>query len=194
MLLIFDSQPGGMIMIYKLLQYVSYWIAEKKDGGITQVRVKIVPDALLDFRLKLAKTHKERRRVLLPEIDRGTETAIDDFKQKICAYVSYASAGGAFEQLFGKAEIRIPWIVTKRGINRINTLRQWCEDELAEQELEYAYNLFRFVLVDQVVKVDKKTGKEKQTEALDIHPYDFFLTKRVYKPFSDEQDSLLWKP
>ncbi len=163
-------------------------------GGSTQKKVKIIPDGLLDFRLQLAKAHKERRRILLPEIDRGTETFIDDFKQKICAYVHFLAPGGEFEQRCGKAEKRVPWIITKGGMNRVNTLRKWCEDELEEQGVEDAFDLFRFVLAEHVVKVDKKTGKEKITDELDIDPYDFFLTASAYKPFADELDTLLWKP
>ena len=163
-------------------------------GGTTQKKVKINPDGLLDFRLRLAKAQKERRRILLLEIDRGTETFIDEFKRKISAYVHYTAPGGAFAEKYGKAEIRIPWIVTNGGINRVITLRQWCEEELVEQGLEKASHVFRFVLVDHVVKVQTKTGKEKITDELDIHPYDFFLTKQGYMPFSDEQDTLLWRP
>jgi hypothetical protein len=53
---------------------------------------------MLDFRLKLANADKERRRILLAEVDRGTETNIEVFKQKIRAYVHYALPGGVFEE------------------------------------------------------------------------------------------------
>jgi hypothetical protein len=166
----------------------------RKDRKLIHKSEKIEPDGLLDFRLRLARAKKERRRLLFPEIDRGTETFIDVFKRKICAYVHFFTPGGPFEEQFGKAEKRVVWIVTEGGIDRIITLRQWCEDELEEQKLEYGFDYFRFVLVDKVVKVNHKTGRAKETEELDIHPVDFFLRKGGYKPFSDEQDTLLWRP
>ena len=152
------------------------------NGGITQERVKIVPDGMMDFRLKLANADKERRRIILPEIDRGTETNIEEFKRKIRAYVYYSYPGGAFEEMFGKANKRVVWIVTKGGENRMNTIRKWCEDELMEQELEHEFNLFRFVTVDQVKRIDEKTGNVKLSEELAINPYELFLTQRAYKP------------
>lgn len=165
-----------------------------KGSGSTQERVKIIPDGMMDFRLKLANAAKERRRVLLPEIDRGTETNIEEFKQKIRAYVSYALPGGAFEDMFGKANKRVVWIVTKGGESRVYTLRKWCEEELALQDLEHEYNLFRFTSVEQVVKADKKTGKAITTEELAIDPYRFFLSPVAYMPFQEQPDTLLWKP
>jgi len=86
---------------------------------------------MLDSRLKLANADKERRCILLAEVDRGTETNIEAFKQKIRAYVHYALPGGAFEEQFGRANKRVVWIVTKGGENRLWTLRKWCEEELA---------------------------------------------------------------
>ena len=48
-------------------------ISEHSGGGLQQERVKIVPDGMLDFRMQLHQTDaKERRRIILPEIDRGT--------------------------------------------------------------------------------------------------------------------------
>ncbi len=169
-------------------------LSSKAGGGIQLERVKIVPDGMMDFRLQLANSDKQRRRILLPEIDRGTETNIEEFKKKIRAYVHYALPDGAFEELFGKANKRVVWIVTKGGENRMYTLRKWCEDELAEQELEHEFNLFRFTTLDQVKRVDKKTGQVKVSEELAIDPYTFFLTAHAYMPFQEQPDTLLWKP
>src|SRR6266566_672578 len=169
-------------------------LPQQTGGGVQSERVKIVPDGMLDFRLKLANADKERRRILLPEVDRGTETNIETFKQKIRAYVHYALPGGAFEEMFGRANKRVVWIVTRGGQNRLYTLRKWCEEELAEQELEHEYNLFRFTLLEQVKTVEKNTGKEKVSEELAIDPYTFFLTEVAFKPFHKEPDILLWKP
>src|SRR5256885_16509522 len=105
---------------------------------------------MLDFRLKLANADKERRRILLPEVDRGTETNIETFKQKIRAYVHYALPGGAFEEQFGRVNKRVVWIVTRGGQNRLGELRKWREEELGEQELEHANKLFRFSLLEPV--------------------------------------------
>lgn len=164
------------------------------DGRVSVERVKLVADGMLDFRLKLANADKERRRVLLVEIDRGTETNIEDFKRKIHAYIPFALPDGAFTDLFGKANKRVVWIVTKGGENRMQTIRKWCEEELIKQGLEHEFNLFRFVTVDQMARTDKKTGQVKVSEELAIDPYTFFLTPIAYKPFEKEPDTLLWKP
>lgn len=146
---------------------------------------------MLDFRLQLANSEKkERRRILLPEIDRGTETNIDEFKKKIRAYVHYAAPDGAFEQRFGRVNKRVVWIVTKGGENRLTTIRKWCEDELMEQDLAHEFNLFRFTRVDHVV--DSDTGKVREQLAVD--PKDLFLSPGAYRPFQEEPDTLLWKP
>jgi len=162
-----------------------------KGGGIETERVKIIPDGMLDFRLTLANSEKkDRRRILLPEIDRGTETNIDEFKKKIRAYVHYAYPDGAFEQRFGDVDKRVVWIVTRGGENRLYTIRKWCEDELEEQHLEHEYNLFRFTKVDHVI--DSDTGKIR--EALAVEPHNLFLSPVAYRPFQEQPSILLWKP
>ncbi len=165
-----------------------------KEGGTTEERVKIVPDGMLDFRLTLAQGNKERRRILLPEIDRGTETNIEEFKKKIRAYVHYALPDGPFDEQFGPVNKRVVWIVCKGGENRATTIRKWCEDELLGQELEHEFNLFRFVTLAQVSHTDEGSGRVKKSEELAIDPYRFFLTAVAYKPFHEEPDTLLWKP
>ena len=85
------------------------------------------------------------------------------------------------------------WIVTKGGENRLYTLRKWCEEELAEQELDHEYNLFRFTLVDQVKTVEKTAGRQKLSEELGIVLSSFFLTPVAYLPYHKEPDTLLWK-
>jgi hypothetical protein len=170
-------------------------LSERSGGGVQQERVKIVPDGMLDFRLRLHQADaKERRRIILSEIDRGTETNIEEFKKKIRAYVHYALPGGAFEEMFGRTNKRVVWIVTKGGENRLWTLRKWCEEELAEQELDHEYNLFRFTLLEQVKTVEKQTGREKLSEELAVDPFTFFLTPVAYLPYHREPDTLLWKP
>lgn len=169
-------------------------ISEARGGGISSERVKIDPDGMLDFRMTLANSEKERRRVILTEVDRGTETEIERFKKKLSAYVHYALPGGAFEEQFGKANKRVAWIVTKGGERRMNTIRKWCEDELLEQGLEHEFNLFRFTSVEQVTEVNKETGEVKKREALAIDPKTLFLSPVWYKPYHAEPDILLWKP
>jgi hypothetical protein len=169
-------------------------LTDARGGGISDEHVKIVPDGMLDFRMRLVNSEKERRRVILTEIDRDTETKIDEFKKKISAYVQYALPGGAFEEQFGRANKRVAWIVTKGGERRMNNIRKWCEDELLEQGLEHEFNLFRFTSVEQVTEVSKTTDEVKKREALAIDPKTFFLSPIWYKPFQEEPDTLLWKP
>jgi hypothetical protein len=149
---------------------------------------------MLDFRLQLHETaQKQRRRIILPEVDRGTETDIEEFKRKILAYIHYSLPGGAFEERFGKVNKRVAYIITKGGESRLITLRKWCEDVLREQDLEHEFNLFRFSLVERVSVKDPKTGKTKQLEQLAIDPR-MFVNPVWYKPFHEVPDTLLWKP
>ena len=164
------------------------------DGSLRSEKIKLVPDGMLDFRLKLADSEKQWRRVILIEVDRGTETNIETFKQKIHAYIPFAMPDGAFTDLFGKANKRIVWIVTNGGETRMRTIKKWCEDELIKQGLEHEFNLFRFTTLGQVQRPDPKTGQVKVVEELAIDPFTFFLTPVVYKPFDKEPDTLLWKP
>jgi hypothetical protein len=156
--------------------------------------VELVSDGMLDFRLKLADSEKEWRRVILIEVDRGTETNISTFKQKIHAYIPFAMPDGAFTELFGKANKRIVWIVTNGGEARMRTIKKWCEDELVKQGLEHEHNLFRFTTLSQVQRADPRTGQVKLSEELAIDPFTFFLTPVMDKPFTTEPDTLLWKP
>jgi hypothetical protein len=163
-------------------------------GGLYSEKVRIVPDGMLDFRLQLANADRQRRRVILPEIDRGTETNIETFKKKICAYLFFAMPDGAFTDLFGKGDKRVVWIVTKGGKTRMDTIKKWCEDELIKQGYEHEFNLFRFTTLDQVQRIDPKTGQVKVSEEVAIDPRTFFLTPVMHKPFAEEPDTLLWKP
>lgn len=163
-------------------------------GGMEQLRVRLVPDGMLDFRMKPAGLDKERRRIILPEIDRGTETSQELFKKKILAYIHYALPGGGFSEQFGEnVNKRVAYFITKGGDNRLSTLLRWCEDVLSENDLEHEFNLFRFITVDPVIEKDAKTGKEKRLEALNADPNRLFLAPVAYKPFHEEPDTLLWK-
>ncbi len=169
-------------------------LSDTRGGGISEETAKVIPDGMLDFRMRLVNAEKERRRVILPEIDRDTETNIEAFKKKISAYVYYSLPGGAFEEMFGKTNKRVAWIVTKGGQRRMNTIKKWCEDELMEQGLEHEFNLFRFTYVEPGTEISKLTREVKKREALAIDPKDFFLSPLWYKPFHQELDTLLWKP
>lgn len=184
----FDLQKTPAKVVYERR------IAEGRGGGISDERVKIDPDGMLDFRLQLVGSDKERRRVILTEIDRGSETEIERFKKKLSAYVYYALPGAAFEEMFGKANKRIAWIVTKGGQRRMQTIKKWCEDELREQGLEHEFNLFRFTYVEPITELNQTTGEVKKREALAIDPTTLFLSPVWYKPFHTEPDTLLWKP
>ena len=163
------------------------------DGSTKTEKLKLVSDGMLDFRMQRADKDKELRRVILIEIDRGTETNIEEFKRKIHAYIPFALPDGAFTDLFGRANKRVVWIVTKGGETRMQTIRKWCEDELLKQGFAHENNLFRFMTVDQVQRTDNKTGQVKVSEELAIDPAMFFLSPIAYKPFDKEPDTLLWK-
>lgn len=163
-------------------------------GGMEALRVRLVPDGVLDFRMKRDGASKELRRIILVEIDRGTETTQELFKKKILSYIHYALPGGGFADRFGEGvNKRVAYFITKGGENRLVTLKKWCEDVLSENDLEHEFNLFRFIRVDQVIETDGKSGKEKRLEALDAHPQRLFLSPVAVKPFHHEPDTLLWK-
>ncbi|GHO85191.1 hypothetical protein KSZ_31970 [Dictyobacter formicarum] len=160
------------------------------SGESVQQTVRLVPDGMLDFRLRLydAKVN-EWRRVILFEVDRGTETNSKKFKEKILAYIHYCLPEGGFEKRYGKTNKRIAYIVTRGGEKRLIMLRHWCEEVLREQHFEQEQNLFRFTSISQ--QTDQDTGSIR--EELAISP-TLFVQPVWYKPFEEEPDTLLWKP
>src|SRR5258708_330420 len=77
-----------------------------RDGSIGDERAKIMPDAWMDFRLKLVNAQKERRRCIVLELDRGTEYDQEEFRKKLRDYVHYAlppadESESPYAELFG---------------------------------------------------------------------------------------------
>ncbi len=159
------------------------------DGEKEEETVKIVPDAWLDFHLHLANTNKKRRKCIIIELDRGSETNVAEFKKKIRAYVHYAAEGGVYYQMFGTNTITVAYATTA-GENRLRTMQLWCEQELDEQRLDYDASLFRFTALPQGT-IDLETGKAKST---DYDPRTLFLSDVWYKPYEKDACTLLWKP
>lgn len=164
-----------------------------KDGDRVDEKVLIVPDGWLFFSLKLANTDKVRQRAIILELDRGTETNIEEFKKKIRAYVHYAYPSGAYEQHFGDHDKRVVYATTA-GENRMRTIKKWCEEELLAQRLDHEANLFRFVTLPHVIDIDKNTGEQKERDELEVNPVGLLLSSVAYKPYADAPGTLLWKP
>lgn len=146
-------------------------------GDKADESVKLVPDAWLYFSLTLANTEKKRRKGIIIELDRGSETNIAEFKKKIRAYVHFAIENGAYYQMFGTNSITVAYATTA-GENRLRTMQLWCEQELQEQRLDYDAALFRFTALPQGT----------------IDPCRLFLADVWYVPFEKKPVTLLWKP
>jgi hypothetical protein len=159
------------------------YVRRLSDGDYDDERVTLVPDAWLDFRLQLANSPKQRRKCIVVELDRGSETHIADFKKKIRAYVHYAFPGGAYEKRFGTQSITVVFATTV-GEHRANTMRLWCEQELKEQRLEQEASLFRFTALPQD-ELSTQTGLDAKK---------LFLSDVWSIPSQEEKGTLLWKP
>ncbi len=166
---------------------VSY-VRRLPDGDKEDEITTIIPDAWLDFRLHLANTDKKRRKCIVLELDRGSETNMAEFKRKIRAYVHYASEGGAYQAMFGVKSITVAYITTA-GENRLRTIRAWCEQELKEQKLEYEAPLFRFAALPYLPQ-----SETKKTLPLEVDAKRLFLADISYIPYSPAPSCLLWKP
>jgi len=161
---------------------VSY-VRRLPDGDRIDERVTIVPDGWMDFRLQLANSSKKRRKCIIVELDRGSETNVGEFKKKIRAYVPYAYPGGAYEAMFGTQTVIVAFATTA-GERRLKTMLLWCEQELQEQRLEHEAPLFRFTALPQE-ELDPQTG---------LDPKKLFLSTVWYVPYEKEPVTLLWKP
>ncbi len=164
-----------------------------RDGSLGEERAKIMPDAWLDFRLTPAQAEqKERRRTIVLELDRGTEFDQEEFKKKIRDYVHYALPGeddspSPYETLFGTPYIIVAYATTA-GVNRMRTLRRWCEEELLEQQLDQEANLFRFTTLTY-----HQAQARKYTPPASLDPYELFLKPIWFAPYQQEPTILLWK-
>jgi hypothetical protein len=147
------------------------------DGDTDDERVTLVPDAWLDFRLQLANAPKKRRKCIVLELDRGSESNSAEFKKKLRAYVHYSYPGGPYEHMFGTNTITVAYATTA-GEKRLKMLLLWCEQALKEQKLEHEAPLFRFAALPHG----------------DLDPRTLFLSDMWYVPYKDEPVTLLWKP
>jgi hypothetical protein len=159
------------------------YVRRLPDGEKVDEKVRLVPDGWLDFRLQLAHSPKKRRKCVVVELDRGSETNIAEFKKKIRAYVYYAFPGGAYETMFGTQAITVAFATTA-GEHRLKNMLLWCEQELKEQQLEQEAPLFRFTALP--------TDELLPEKGLD--PKRLFLSAVWSVPFRDDLVCLLWKP
>lgn len=96
-----------------------------RHGGQSQT-FTIIPDALLDLRLRLP-TGRYRRWPLLLEHDRGTEGQ-QHFKQRIRAYIMLFKSE-AYRELFGVQVLSVVF-TTFLGAERVEEMRVWTRQEL----------------------------------------------------------------
>lgn len=89
----------------------------------------IIPDAFLDFRLKMPDGSQRRMPVLL-EHDRGTEEQ-QYFKRRIRGYIMLIKTE-AYKELFGSRAITVAF-TTFMGPQRLEQMRTWMRQELANE-------------------------------------------------------------
>lgn len=136
-------------------------------------KVTVIPDAWLDIRMILPDRPKPRRKCLVIELDRGT-TSITPLKQKLRA-LYYFACSEAYVQMFGTDLCQVAYATTA-GEARLHQLLNWCEQELAEQQLTQEANLYRFACLP---------------EDTTYNPFQLFCSPLWYKPFEEEPVPLL---
>ncbi len=100
---------------------------------------------------------------------------MNEFKRKIRAYPSYALSED-YQELFG-TDLCMVCYATTAGKQRLQSMREWCEQELEQQRLEHEANLYRFGCLPDS----------------DYDPKEIFCAPGWYKPFDSEPTSLLWQ-
>jgi Replication-relaxation len=94
-----------------------------------QETVRLIPDALLDFRYSGGQ--KRLRIPVLLEHDRGTEQQ-QHFRQRIRAYIAFLKEK-AQQHYFNASVVTIAF-TTFAGIGRLEQMRQWAKQELASYD------------------------------------------------------------
>ena len=143
-------------------------------GDRVDEKVTVIPDGWLDFRMAVVDRPKPRRRCIVLELDRGT-TSIAPFKAKLRALYYYAISE-EYQELFGTDLCMVAYATTA-GTLRLQSMIEWCEQELEQQRLEHEANLYRFACLPDG----------------DIDPKRLFCEPVFYKPFEQETVSLLWQ-
>ncbi len=142
-------------------------------GDRIHERITVIPDAWLDFRMVVPDRPKPRRRCIVVELDRGT-TSISPLKQSFLARYGYAISE-EYQELFGTDLCMVAYATTA-GIQRLQQMIEWCEQELEQQRLEHEANLYRFTSIPDG----------------ELEPKHVFCDEVWYKPFESEPVSLLW--
>ena len=105
------------------------------------IRVKVVPDAWLNFVLHMDDGRTETLPVIF-EIDRGSEYQ-KNFKRHVAARLEFVKRNGAYKQMFGTDAVTIAYLTTASEKHLAN-IRQWTREVLKEQEKESYTDIFRF--------------------------------------------------
>ena len=144
------------------------YVRRLPDGEKVEEKINLVPDGWLDFRLQLANSPKRRRKCIVIELDRGSETNIAEFKKKIRAYVHYAYPDGPYQAMFGTDYILVAFATTA-GEGRFKQMLSWTEQTLTEMHETSEADLFRFAAIPEG----------------EVNPSWFFFEPHWTPPFSD---------
>ena len=139
----FSEESVGIALLDRRISY-ELW----KDPPIVQIavdgqqqKVKVVPDAWLLF-----QRADGRRASVLLEIDRGRESQAA-FKAHIAGRIEFL-ASEQYRQVFGVRSVRIAYTTTgerpEYQERRLQSMRNWTKEVLAEQRRESWADLFRF--------------------------------------------------
>jgi len=143
-------------------------------GGRTDESVTVIPDAILDFRMRVEGQELRRRRVISLELDNRGTTSVNPFKNKLRAYYWFAISE-AYKERFAPACIVA--YATTAGQSRLNQMIEWTEQELQEQQLEHESGLYHFTSLP----------------AGEYDPREIFCSPIWRRPFDSSPTSLLWQ-
>ena len=146
-----------------------------KDGkGVTET-IRVIPDALLDFRIDQPDTSKTYRFCILLELDRATIEE-RNFRKKVRGLLTFIKSGDSNKR-FGTKLPTIAFVNAVGGEKRREQMKLWTEKELKKyKEAHFWTELFMFTDVAPDEDIDNET---------------LFLSPVWYTPFGNKPVVLL---
>lgn len=165
--------PPDVRTEYMLSKHPSRVILIERSGEThTEQKIKVVPDAWLNFALlRPDGTHDCFRPVLL-EIDRSTEQQ-KYFKRHILSRIEFVKKDGAYQSLFGTDAVTVAYATTGTE-TRLASMCRWLEEVLEEQNKRTWAAIFRLCALSP--------------DTLD--PDRLFLHPTWYQPFATQPTPL----
>ena len=146
-----------------------------KDGKPVTETIRVIPDALMDFRIDQPDMDKTYRFCVLLELDRATIEE-KNFRKKVRGLLTFIKSGDSLKR-FGTKLPTIVFVNAVGGEKRREQMRRWTEAELKKsKEPHFWTQLFMFTDVPPEGEIDNET---------------LFLSPVWYTPFSTKPLVLL---